>query len=114
MAKLVKKMPDVAYRALSNSASSQGNPDTKEYVKRYDFLSLQSYSQGVYHHIYVYMYMCICVYVCVRVCTCVYVYTFVYMYIHVYIILPLKFKNIYINIKISNFFKKFFFKKSIK
>ena len=46
MAKLVRKMPDVALRVLSNSVTSQGHPDTKEYLKRYDFLCLQNRLQG--------------------------------------------------------------------
>ena len=48
MVKLVQKMPEVAQRVLSNSATFQGHPDTKEYIKYYDFLCLQDILQGIY------------------------------------------------------------------
>ena len=42
MAKLVSNMPEVAYRALSNSMTSVGHPDTKEHLVQYDFMCLQN------------------------------------------------------------------------
>ena len=47
MAKLVHKMPEVACRVLSNSVTSKGHPDSKEYVRSYDFSSLQDCSPGM-------------------------------------------------------------------
>ncbi|CAB4008909.1 transient receptor potential cation channel subfamily A member 1-like, partial [Paramuricea clavata] len=41
MYKLVCSMPEVAYRALSNSRMSVGHPDTKEHWVRYNFMCLQ-------------------------------------------------------------------------
>jgi hypothetical protein len=46
MYKLVCSMPDVAYRALSNSRMSVGHPDTKEHWVRYNFMCLQDPAPG--------------------------------------------------------------------
>ena len=42
MAKLVSNMPEVAYRALSNSMTSVGHPDSKDHLVRYHFMCLQN------------------------------------------------------------------------
>ena len=46
MAKLVSNMPEVAHRALCNSMISEGHPDTKEYVVKYNFVCLQNEEPG--------------------------------------------------------------------
>ena len=51
MAKLVQKMPEVAYCVLSKSVSCEGHCDDKGFVKRYDFLCLQSRLPGMCHAI---------------------------------------------------------------
>ena len=45
MAKLVSNMPEVAYRALSNSMTSVGHPDSKDHLVRYNFMCLQNLTQ---------------------------------------------------------------------
>ena len=42
MTKLVGCMPEVAYRALSNSMTSVGHPESKEHLIRYTFMCLQN------------------------------------------------------------------------
>jgi hypothetical protein len=46
MTKLVSKMPEVAHRALCNSMTSVGHPESKEHWVRYNFMCLQNQSTG--------------------------------------------------------------------
>ncbi len=46
MSKLVSKMPEVAHRALCNSMTSVGHPDSKEHLVLYNFMCLQNQSTG--------------------------------------------------------------------
>lgn len=46
MSKLVSIMPDVAHRALSNSMTSVGHPESKDHWVRYNFMCLQNTSTG--------------------------------------------------------------------
>ncbi len=46
MSKLVWNMPEVAHRALCNSMTSVGHPDSKEHWVRYNFMCLQNQSTG--------------------------------------------------------------------
>ena len=46
MSKLVSTMPEVAHRALSNSMTSVGHPESKDHWVRYNFMCLQNTSTG--------------------------------------------------------------------
>ena len=46
MSKLVSKMPEVAHRALCNTMTSVGHPESKEHWVRYNFMCLQNQSTG--------------------------------------------------------------------
>ncbi len=46
MSKLVSKMPEVAHRALCNSKTSEGHPEKKDYLVKYNLMCLQNQSTG--------------------------------------------------------------------
>ena len=46
MTKLVYSMPEVAHRALSNSMTSLGHPNSKDHLIRYNFMCLQNLEPG--------------------------------------------------------------------